>query len=203
VIEDALAHNAENAKEHRMPREIGYVQITLAGADGKSKGGEPLAGEGDKQGTYAAGKKWIPIYQFSKRLFAPDANTNQGTAPLPISQDALKFTKLMGNASPLIFQAMSKKNKIFKVEIHLTKSGGKDAEAVAMEIVGENGIITEWGTVTERTTGFDAQGKHVENVIQYEEISLVCTSWTVKNNKVMSDDQTTMAAYNFQKPNEA
>jgi type VI protein secretion system component Hcp len=183
-----------------MAREIGYFKLQLSNAQ-RNGAGSYLPGEGDKTGTYAPANNWIPMYAFAFEIYAPDVNTIQAQVPKPVDQKPVVLRKLLHNASPGLFQSHTSKKGIDNVEFHLTKSSGMDAEAIAMKITGKNGIITKWKTTTDITKGFDANGRFQEHLVQFEEIELVCTAWTVENFKILTTDKTTVGDYNFQEPN--
>lgn len=181
-------------------REIAYMKMQLSNA-ARTGAGSMIHGEGDKTGTYAPANNWIPVYAFDFEIYAPDVNTIQCTVPKPVDQKPVRIKKLLHNATPQLFQAHVSKKGIFNVEFHITKSSGTEAEAVALKLVGTNGIITRWRTITEITKGLGGMGGYHESITQFEEIELVCTAWTVENFKVLKDDKTTVGEYDFQNPN--
>lgn len=181
-------------------REIAYTKIQLSNDD-RNGAGPLVHGEGDKKGTYSVANNWIPIYAFDFKIYAPDVNTIQAQVQKPVDQKPVKFKKLLHNASPQLFQAHVSKKGVWQIEFNLMKASGTDAEAVALKIVGKNGIITSWSTTTELTKGISEQGRYHEHLVQFEEIELVCTNWTVENFKLTHDDKTTMGEYDFREPN--
>ena len=183
-----------------MSREIAYMKLQLSN-DARSGAGPIVHGEGDKTGTYAPANNWIPIYKFDFEVYAPDVNTIQATIPKPVDQKPVRIKKLLHNATPQLFQAHVSKKGIWNVEFHITKSSGTEAETVALKLIGTNGIITKWNTETEVTKGLDPQGRYQESLVQYENIELVCTAWTIENYKILKDDKTTAGEYDFQNPN--
>jgi type VI protein secretion system component Hcp len=183
-----------------MSREIAYMKMQLSN-DARSGAGSMVPGEGDKTGTYAASNNMIPIYKMDFEVYAPDVNTIQATVPKPVDQKPMVIRKLGGNASPGLFQAHVSKKGVWNVEFHITKASGTDAEVVALKLVGTNGIITRFRMLTEITKGISQEGRYHEHLVQYEEIELVCTAWTIENFKILKDDKTTAGEYDFREPN--
>jgi type VI secretion system Hcp family effector len=183
-----------------MAREIGYMKLQLSN-DSRNGAGSMVHGEGDKRGTYAAANNWIPIYAFDFEIYAPDVNTVQAQVPTPVDQKPCRIRKLLHNATPQFFQAHTSKKGIWEVEFNIMKASGTEAEAVALKIVGKNGIVTKWKTFTEFTKTLNDDGRYNEYLAQFEELELVCTEWSLENFKLTHDDKTTMAAYDFREPN--
>ena len=181
-------------------REIGYFKVQKSSDDRNSAAGW-VNGEGDKTGTYAPENTWIPMYGFNYLIHAPDVNTIQAQAPKPVDQKPVVITKLLHNATPEFFQMHVSKKGIWLAEFHLMKSTGQEAEAIALKLTLQNGIVTQWETFTEQIKGLDAAGKYAESMMQFERIHMVFTEVTVENFKLTHKDKTTMGNYSFREPN--
>lgn len=145
-------------------REIGYMKVQLSN-DNRNGAGSMVHGEGDKKGTYAAANNWIPIYAFDFEIFAPDVNTIQAQVQKPVDQKPVRLKKLLHNATPQLFQAHTSKKGVWNIEFNIMKASGTEAEAVALKIIGQNGIVTKWRTSTDITRRINEAGRYTEHLV--------------------------------------